>query len=91
MSKILNIKPWGLCAPEYVFRVTWWQLVVLWIMAPIIDPSIGRDSSSIDVRSGIMDASVYVCSEAGRAASPMPLSSGAVVLVSCMEQTGQEA
>ena len=90
MLTILNIKSWGRCAPGYVFRVTWRQLVVLWIRASIIDPSISRDSSSIDVRSGVMAASVYVRSEVVRATSPTPLSSGAVVLVSCMEQTGQE-
>ena len=39
----------------------------------------------------VMAASVYFCLEAGRAASPTALSSGAVVLVPCMEPTGPEA
>ena len=54
-------------------------------MAAIIETSIHR-GSKVDMGGG-----VYFCSEAGRAASPTPLSSGAVVLVLCMEQTGQEA
>ena len=37
-----------------------------------------------------MAASVHLYSEACCAASPTPLSSGAVVLVPGMEQTGQE-
>ena len=49
MSKILNIKPQGLCALGYVFRVTWWRLVVWcvalqWSMVAIIEASIYRGS-----------------------------------------------
>ena len=43
----------------------------------VIDPSISSDSTSINVRPSVMAASVYFCSETGRAASPTPLSSGA--------------
>ena len=80
MLTILNIKSRGLCAPGYVFRVTWWHLVVLYdalkrSIAAIIKTSIHR-GSKVDMGGG-----VYFCSEAGRAESPTPLSSGAVVLV----------
>ena len=90
MSEILNIQSRGLCAPGYVFRITWWHLVVLYValqrsMAAIIETSIHRGSKVV------MAAGVYFCSEADRAASPTALSSGAVVLVLCMQQTGQEA
>ena len=58
--------------------------------SPTID---GGDNRSIDISKleVVMAASVYFYSVAGCAASPTPLSSVAVVLVSCMEQTGQEA
>ena len=90
MSKILNIKSRGLCAPGYVFRVTWWHLVVLCValqrsMAAIIEASIHR-GSKLD-----MAASVDMDSVTGCASSSTLLSSGAAVLVSLMEQTGQEA
>ena len=90
MSKILNVKPQGLCALGYVFRVTWWRLVVLCValqqsMAAIIEASIYR-GSKVD-----MAASVDINSVAGSASSSTLLSSGAAVLVSLMEQTGQEA
>ena len=90
MSKILNIKSWGLCAPGYVFRVTWWHLVALCValqrsMAVMIEASIHRDPK-VDMAAG-----VYINSVAGCASSPTLLSSGAAVLVSCMEQTGEEA
>ena len=90
MSKILNIKPQGLCALGYIFRVTWWHLVVWCValqqsMVAIIEASIHR-GSKLD-----MAASVYVDSVAGSVSSPTLLSSGAVVLVSLMEQTRQEA
>ena len=87
MSKILNVKSQGLCAPGYVFRVTWWHLVVSCIalqrsMAAIIKMSIYR-GPKVD-----MAASVDIDSVAGCASSPTLLSSGAAVLVSLMEQTG---
>ena len=90
MSKILNFKSQGLYAPGYVFRVTWWHLVVLCVtlqrsMAAMIEASMYRCSQVV------MAASVYVDSVAGCASSPTLLSSCAAVLVSCMEQTGQEA
>ena len=90
MSKILNIKSRGLCAPGYVFRVTWWHLVVSCValrrsMAAIIEASMYRCSQVV------MAASVYVDSVAGCVSSPTLLSSGAAVLVSLMEQTGQGA
>ena len=79
MSKILNVKPQGLCG-----------LVVLCValqqsMAAIIEASIYR-GSKVD-----MAASVDINSVAGCASSSTVLSSGAAVLVSLMEQTGQEA
>ena len=90
MSKILNIKSRGLYAPGYVFRVTWWHLVILCValqrsMVAMIEALMYRCSQVI------MAASVYFDSVAGCASSPTLLSSGAVVLVPCMEQTGQEA
>ena len=90
MSKILNIKPQGLCALGYVFRVTWWRLVVLCValqrsMAAIIEASIYR-GSKLD-----MAACVDMDSVAGCASSSTLLSSGGAVLVLPMEQTGQEA
>ena len=90
MSKKLNVKPQGLCALGYVSRVTWWRLVVWCValqrsMAAIIEASIYR-GSKVD-----MAASVDINSVAGCASSSTLLSSGAAVLVSLMEQTGQEA
>ena len=90
MSKIPNIKPLGLCALGYVFRVTWWRLVVLCValqrsMAAIIEASIYR-GSKLD-----MAASVDMDSVAGCASCSTLLSSGAAVLALLMEQTGQEA
>ena len=90
MSKILNIKSRGLCVPGYVFQVTWWHLVVSCLalrrlMAAIIKASMYRCSKVA------MTASVYVDSVAGCVSSPTLLSSSAAVLVSLMEQTGQEA
>ena len=54
-------------------------------MAAIIEVSISGCSQVV------MAASVYVDSVAGSPSSRTLLSSGAVVLVSLMEQTGQEA
>ena len=90
MSKILNIKFQGLCAPGYVFRVTWWQLIVLLValqrsMTTMVEASMYR-VSTVD-----MAASVDINLVAYSASSPTLLSSGAVVLVPCMEQTEQEA
>ena len=90
MSKILNIKSRGLCAPGYVFGVTWWHLILFCValqrsMAAMIEASIHR-GSKVDMAAG-----VYIISVAGCASSPTLLSSGAAVLASCMEQTGQEA
>ena len=90
MSKILNVKSQGLCAPGYVFRVTWWHLVVSCValqrsMAAIIEASISHGSKVA------MVASVDINSVAGCASSPTLLSSGAAVLVSFMEETGQAA
>ena len=90
MSKILNIKPQGLCALGYVFRVTWWHRVV-WCVAiqrsvvAIIEASIHR-GSKLD-----MAASVDMDSVTGCASCSTLLSSGAAVFVSLMKQTGQEA
>ena len=83
MSKILNVKPQGPCALGYVFRVTWWHLVVSCValqrsMAAIIEASISLDSK-VD-----MTACVDINSVAGCALSPTLLSSGAAVLVSLM-------
>ena len=84
------IKSQGLCALGYIFRVTWWHLVV-WCVAPqrsmmaIIETSIHR-GLKLD-----MAASVDMDSVAGCTSCSTLLSSGAVVLVSLMEQTGQEA
>ena len=90
MSKILNVKPQGLCALGYVFRVTWLRPVVLCVdlqrsMAAIIEASIYR-GSKVD-----MAASVDINSVAGCASSSTLLSSDAAVLVPLMKQTGQEA
>ena len=90
MSKILNIKPQGLYALGFVFRVTWWRLVVLCValqrsMVVIIKASIYR-GSKVD-----MAASVDINLVAGCSSSSTLLSSGAAVLVSLMKQTGQEA
>ena len=90
MSKKLNVKPQGLCALGYVFRVTWWRLVVLCValqqsMAAIIEASIYR-GSKLD-----MAASVDMDLVTGCASSSTLLSSGAAVFVSLMKQTGQEA
>ena len=54
MSKILNIKSRGLCAPGYVFRVTCWHLVVLRVAQPTIDSGDGRsiDISCLESRHG---------------------------------------
>ena len=90
MSKILNIKSRGLCAPGYVFRVTWWHLVALRValqrsMVAMVEASI-HCGSKVD-----MAASVDINSVAGCTSSPTLVSSGAAVLVSFTEQTGQEA
>ena len=90
MSKILNIKPQGLCALGCIFRVTWWHLVVWCValqrsMVAIIEASIYR-GSKLD-----MAASADMDSVADCASSSTLLSSGAAVLVSLMGQTGQEA
>ena len=84
------IKHQGLCALGYIFRVTWWHLVVWCValersMMAIIEASIHR-GSKLD-----MAASVYVDSVAGSVSSPTLLSSGAAVFVLLMKQTGQEA
>ena len=76
MSKILNIKSRGPCAPGYVIRVTWWQLVVLRValqrsIAAMVEASIYR-GSKVD-----MAASVDINSVAGCASSPTLLSTGA--------------
>ena len=83
--KILNIKSWSLCAPEYLFRVTWCQLVVLCValqrsMAAMIEASISGSSQVV------IAAIVYLYSAACCAASPTPLSSGAVIFVSCIRK-----
>ena len=87
---MFHIKPQGLCALGYIFRVTWWHLVVCCValersMMVIIETSIHR-GSKLD-----MAASVYVDSVAGSVSSPTLLSSGAVIFVLLMKQTGQEA
>ena len=65
MSKILNIKPQGLCALGCIFRVTWWRLVVLCValqqsMAVIIEASIYR-GSKVDVAASVDMVSVNGC------------------------------
>ena len=87
---MFHLKPQGLCALGYILRVTWWHLVVWCValersMMVLIEASIHR-GSKLD-----MAASVYVDSVAGSVSSPTLLSSGAVVFVLLMKQTGQEA
>ena len=84
------IKSQGLCALGYIFWVAWWHLVVWCValqrsMVAIIETLIHR-GSNLD-----MAASVDMNSVAGCASCSTLLSSGAVVLVSLMKQTGQEA
>ena len=61
MLIIRNTRSWGQCAPGCFFRVTRWQLVVLYVtlqrsMAAIIEASMYRCSQVA------MAASIYVCS-----------------------------
>ena len=84
------IESQGLCALGYIFRVTWWHLVVWCValqqsMMAIIETSIHL-GSKLD-----MAASVDMDSVAGYASCSTLLSSGAVALVTLMEQIGQEA
>ena len=72
------------------YQVTWWQLIVLRValqqsMAAMVKASIYH-GLKVD-----MAASVDINLVAGCASSPTLLSFGAIVLVPCMEQTGQEA